>query len=330
MNMFNVLLTSEATEALTTSGNTVSENLTAIIDTIDEIKDVSNLTDPKAQTALQKLIAELPAQFLKLGLNLGARVIIAIICYVIGIKLISLARKIIVKSLVKAGVEKGAQTFIDACVKFAMYFVLVLIVASQFGFDATSVVAILGSIGLTVGLALQGSFSNFAGGIIILVMKPFKVGDYIIEDSHKNEGIVTGIHMFYTYLKTYDNKVIVVPNGTLCNNSLTNLTFMNERRVDFSIGISYDSDIRLAKDTLAKILEKEPHMLKNHEHQIFVKSLGDDSVVLGANFWVKPADYFAANWYMNETVKLTFDEVGISIPFRQLDVHFDKETAVTQ
>ncbi|MCR5525979.1 MAG: mechanosensitive ion channel family protein [Lachnospiraceae bacterium] len=300
------------------------------MDTIDEIKDVSNLSDPNAQTALQKLLSELPAQVLKLGLNLGARVVIAIICYIVGSKLIGLARKIILKSLRKAGVEKGAQTFIDACVKFALYAVLILVVASQFGFDATSVVAILGSIGLTVGLALQGSFSNFAGGIIILVMKPFKVGDYIIEDSNKNEGIVTGIHMFYTFLRTYDNKVILVPNGTLCNNSLTNLTFMDERRVDFSVGISYDSDIKLAKETLSKIIKEEPHKLKDREPQIFVKSLGDDSVVIGANFWVKPADYFAASWYMNEKVKLTFDEVGISIPFRQLDVHFDKNEAVTQ
>ncbi|MCR5776467.1 MAG: mechanosensitive ion channel family protein [Lachnospiraceae bacterium] len=313
----------EATEVISTSMDSVSADVAEVIDTLSNINDLEQLKTEATEGVLGKFLATLPERAFNFGLGLGIRVVIAIILYVVGSKLISFVRKILKRSLDRAGVEEGVKTFIDACVKFLLYGVLVMFVASEFGFDATSVVAILGSIGVTIGLALQGSFSNFASGLILLLMKPFKVGDYIIEDSHKNEGTVTGIHMFYTTLKTRDNKVIVVPNGILCNNSLTNVSWKNERMIDFSVGISYESDIKLAKETIARLIADNGLVIRKSEVQIFVKELADSAVVIGARFWVKSEDYWNAMWGMNEEVKLTFDKIGIVIPYNQLDVHID-------
>ena len=312
-------------EMISASTETVSADVAEVIDTLSNINDLEQLKTEATEGVIGKFLSSLPERALNFGLSLGIRVIIAIILYVFGSKLISFVRKILKRSLDKAGVEEGVKTFIDACVKFLLYGVLVMFVASEFGFDATSVVAILGSIGVTIGLALQGSFSNFASGLILLLMKPFKVGDYIIEDSHKNEGTVTGIHMFYTTLRTLDNKVIVVPNGTLCNNSLTNVSWKDERMVDFSVGISYESDLKLAKETVSRIIEESGFTIRKSEVKVFVKELADSAVVIGARFWVKSSDYWNAKWSMNEQVKLTFDKIGISIPFNQLDVHVIKD-----
>ena len=193
------------------------------------------------------------------------------------------------------------------------------LLAGQLGIDSASIVAILGSAGLAIGLALQESLKNFAGGILILVMKPFKVGDYIVMPNA--EGTVSVIGLVYTILVTIDNKTISIPNGTLSNSIVTNVTAMEKRRLDLTVGIGYQSDLRKAKEIMDRIYRQHPSVLQEEPIVTYVDSLGDDSVVLGARGWTKSEDYWAARWDITEKIKLAFDEEGIEIPYRQMDVH---------
>ena len=181
-------------------------------------------------------------------------------------------------------------------------------------------VAVLGSAGLAAGLALQGSLSNFAGGVLILLFKPFKVGDYIIEDAHKNEGTVSEIMIFYTKLATGDNRTVVIPNGTLANSSITNVTQQDKRRVDLYVGISYESDMKKAKELLAELAKKEMARLPEEDLLVFVDALEDSSVRLGCRLWVAVGDYWAVKWRLTEQIKEVFEENQIEIPYNQLTV----------
>ena len=201
-----------------------------------------------------------------------------------------------------------------------LYFVLVLIILSQFGVTASSVIAVLGSAGLTVGLALQGSLSNFAGGVLILLLKPFVVGDYIIENADKMEGTVAEITIFYTKLLTVDNKAIMIPNGTLSNSSIVNVTAMKKRRLDMLFGVAYDSDIKKVKEILERVAIGDEAILKDEPTNVFVSELKDSYVEVGTRGWVKKEDYWEAKWRITENVKLEFDKEGISIPFPQVEV----------
>ena len=217
-------------------------------------------------------------------------------------------------------IDEGVKQFIHAFIKGALYVLLIFIILTLFGVTTASVVAVLGSAGLTLGLALQGSLSNFAGGVMILLMKPFKVGDYVIEDTNKNEGTVEEISLFYTRLKTIDNKSIVIPNGTLANNSMTNVTAAEKRRLDLTVGISYQADIRQAKEVLNQVILNEPACLLEEETKVFVSELADSCVIMGIRIWVKTEDYWDAKWRMNENIKYALDENEIEIPYPQMDV----------
>lgn len=252
--------------------------------------------------------------------NFGVRVVIAIVVFLVGMKLIKWIRKLVRRPLERAEVDKGIIQFLDALIKVALYALLIFSIAMQFGVDAASVAALISSLGLSVGLAAQDSLGNFAGGVLILCMKPFVVGDYIIEDTNKNEGTVTEISLFYTTLLTVDNRTIIVPNGTLANRSLTNVTAQEERRLEISVGIGYRSDLKLAKQTLAELFLAEPAVKKDEEFLVFVNELGENSVVLTARAWVATDDYWPAKWRLNERIKLAFDEKGIEIPVKQVDV----------
>ena len=179
-------------------------------------------------------------------LDFLVKLVIAIIVLLVGRKVIKLVRKFIRKFLNKTNWDEGVKQFLDNMCNVGLHFVLIMLVLGKFGITASSVIAVIGSVGLSVGLALQGTLSNFAGGVLILILKPFKVGDYICEDTHGNEGTVSEIQLCYTKLLTVDNKTVVLPNGSLSNSSLTNLTQQNKRRIDITVGISYDADIRLA------------------------------------------------------------------------------------
>jgi small conductance mechanosensitive channel len=163
--------------------------------------------------------------------------------------------------------------------------------------------------------------SNFAGGVLILVLKPFVVGDYIVEDNKGREGTVKEIQLFYTKLVTADNKTVIIPNGSLANTSLTNVTAQDKRRLDFTVGISYDADLKKAKAILEDLFKKDEAIKKDKEIVVFVDSLGDSAVVLGARGWVASGDYWNTRWRILENVKLALDENGIGIPYQQIDVH---------
>lgn len=253
-------------------------------------------------------------------LNFAFQVIIAIAIYIIGGKIIKWITKMVRRSMDKAGTDEGVKQFVIPLIKYSLYVILFFIIMGLFGIATTSAVAVLGSAGVAVGLALQGSLSNFAGGVLILLLKPFRVGDYIIEDSHKNEGTVSEISIFYTKLLTPDNKMIVIPNGMLSNSSLTNVTNMDRRRIDLLVGIAYEADIRTAKEALLAVANAEPAKLADEEALVFVDSLGDSSVNIGIRVWVGAADYWQARWRMTENIKYALDEKGISIPYQQIDV----------
>ena len=260
-------------------------------------------------------------RYLPSVLSFGLRLLFAVIVFLVGARLIKLLRKFIRRSMERAGADVGLMQFLDSLLKVIFYFVLIMLIASGFGVDTTSVMALVGSAGLTIGLAFQGSLSNFAGGVLLLLIKPFKVGDYIIYVADNLEGTVTEVHMFYTTLLTADNRRVVIPNGVLSNNSLVNVTAQDKRRLDIDVGIGYDSDLKLAKELCEKLLNQEEKILDDQEHIVVVDSLADSAVMLKLRFWVRPEDYWNTKWRMTENVKILFDENGIEIPFNQVDVN---------
>lgn len=260
-------------------------------------------------------------RYLPSVLSFGLRLLFAVIVFLVGARLIKLLRKFIRRSMERAGADVGLMQFLDSLLKVIFYFVLIMLIASGFGVDTTSVMALVGSAGLTIGLAFQGSLSNFAGGVLLLLIKPFKVGDYIIYVADNLEGTVTEVQMFYTTLLTADNRRVVIPNGVLSNNSLVNVTAQDKRRLDIDVGIGYDSDLKLAKELCEKLLNQEEKILDDQEHIVVVDSLADSAVMLKLRFWVRPEDYWNIKWRVTEKVKILFDENGIEIPFNQVDVN---------
>lgn len=255
------------------------------------------------------------------ALDLVIRILLAILFFVIGIQLIKLVRKVIGKSMKRANAEIGAVQFVDSFLKISMYVVLVLMLAASFGLDAASIVAVLGSAGVALGLALQGSLANLAGGVLILVLKPFRVGDYIIEGVSDKEGQVTEIQIFYTRLVTPDNKVIVLPNGNLANNNLVNVTAADCRRLDINIGISYASDIKCAKKALEEVLQKDPKIMTEKEKLVVVDELADSCIRILVRCWFLNEDFWEGKWRLTEACKYALDNAGVEIPYPQLDVH---------
>lgn len=270
---------------------------------------------------LEKLLENLPEMIIDFGL----KVLLAVLILIFGLQFIKIFRKIIKKSLNKANADVGVTQFIDSFVKIGLYVVLIMIIATGFGVNVTSVIAVLGSAGVAVGLALQGSLSNLAGGVLILILKPFKVGDYIIEDANKNEGTVTEIQIFYTKLTTGDNRVIILPNGSLANTSLTNVTQAPYRRLELIVGISYESDLKKAKQLLSQMLDEDEKVIQEKDKNVYVDMLDQSSVNLGIRCWFLKEDYWEGKWRLTEQIKLIFDENNVSIPYPQMQLHFKKE-----
>lgn len=290
----------DATETLETFGN-AQENLQKVAENPGIIR-----------TWLEGMVPDI--------LNFALQVVIAIVVYMIGSRIIRMFVKMVRRSMDRTGADEGVKQFVTPLIKYTLYVVLIFMIMGLFGIATTSAVAVLGSAGVAVGLALQGSLSNLAGGVLILLLKPFRVGDYIIEDSHKNEGTVAEISIFYTKLVTVDNKVIVIPNGMLANSSLTNVSHMNKRRVDVAVGIAYEADIRRAKEILFETAQNDPARLQEEEAVVFVDNLGASSVDMGIRLWVRTEDYWSAKWRLTENVKYALEKNGISIPYQQIDI----------
>ena len=275
-----------------------------------------------SKETLENFLSELSSG----ALHLVFRVALAIVFFLVGVQVIKVLRKFIKKSMQRANAEVGAIQFVDSFMRASLHVLLVLFLASACGVDAASIVAVLGSAGVAIGLAMQGSLSNLAGGVLILMLKPFKVGDYIVESLTGKEGVVTEIQIFYTKLLTYDNQVVVLPNGGLANNSLVNVTEQDSRRMDITVSVSYKADLKKAKEVLQKVLDEDEVVLKDKDHFVFVSLLGNSSVELGVRCWFKQPDFWPGKWRITENCKLALDEAGIEIPFPQLDVHLDQNS----
>ncbi len=286
---------------------------------MDEVIETTNEAAEDVNVFIQYLQDHIPNL-----ISFAIEIVLALIFFFLGRIAIKWIRKLTRKMLERSNVDKGVETFVDSLLKFMLYGILLFTIATKFGFDTASVAALIASAGVAVGLAVQGSLSNFAGGILILLLKPFVVGDYIIEDNHGDEGTVKEIQLFYTKLLTVDNRTVVIPNGMLTNNSLTNVTHMDERKLELKVSISYESDLLKAKAVLADLIRKESRIMQDREHRIFVDELGDDGVILGMRCWVSTEDYWNVRWDMLEGIKLTFDRESIVIPYRQMNVRIQE------
>lgn len=267
---------------------------------------------------IEKFLQELPEK----AFHLGLRVVLAGLAFLIGLQLIRLIRGLLKRALNRGHVDDNAVHFIDSFVKFGLTFVLILMIASGMGVDAASIIAILGSASVAIGLAVQGSLSNFAGGVLLLLLKPFTAGDYI-RDGLGNEGCVDAIDIFYTRIITPENKVIVLPNGTLANGTITNFTECRERRIDIPVGIAYEADIRRAREVIQKVIAGETAVLKDKEIRVFVEALGESSVNLNVRCWTLQEDFWETKWQITEQIKYALEEADIRIPYPQMDIHLD-------
>ena len=279
--------------------------------------DIEQITENL--NAFEKFLDSLPEK----ALGLGVRVLFAAILFFVGSKLIKLIRKITKRSLQRASVEVGVVQFLDGLIKASLYGILVLMIAGNFGFDATSVVARVGSAGVTVGLALQGCLSNLAGGVLILLLKPFRVGDFITESGQGTEGTVKEIGIIYTKLTTTDGKVVVLPNGSLANSSITNATDTPIRRMDIVVGISYDANIKTAKEVLWKVMHDDTDVLHSEPEIVYVNALADSAVELGMRCFCENPKYWELRWRLLENVKNALDAAMIEIPYQQMSVHME-------
>ena len=252
------------------------------------------------------------------------QIIVAIIVLLVGIKIIKSVVKVIKKGFDRSHIDDGVGTFLTSLIKYALYFILVMAILSSFGFATGSIVAVLGSAGLTIGMALQGSLSNFAGGVLILLLKPFVLGDYIIDDTTGEEGTVSNISIFYTRLKTIDNKVVLIPNGKLSDSCITNVSMMEKRRIDIYVTVSYSADLQKTKNVLNNVAISQVLRLEGEPIDIFVSELKDSAVEMGIRVWAKNEDYWTLKWKMTEDIKNALDANHIEIPFPQLDVNLKK------
>lgn len=258
-------------------------------------------------------------------LGFGIRIILGFIFFGVGRIVIRWIQRFVKHSLSRANADKGVIQFVDSFLKFILYTILLFSIGTKLGVEASSVAALLASGGVAIGLALQGSLSNFAGGVLILLLKPFVVGDYIIENTGKNEGTVKEIQVFYTKLSTVDNKTIVIPNGILANSSLTNVTARPVRQLDLKVGIAYHADLKKAKGLIEELLTRDKAVIEDEDKKVFVDSLADSAVIIGLRAWVSTEEYWETRWRLLEEIKLTFDKESIEIPYQHLTVHMHSE-----
>lgn len=258
------------------------------------------------------------------AIDFGVNVIIALLIFFVGKIIINWLLKVCNKFLEKAKVEISIRRFLKSLIRVGLYVILLIIICDRVGINTASFIAVLGTLGLTVGLALQGSLSNFAGGVLILLLKPFKVGDYIVDNGSGAEGNVDRIDLFYTKIITGDNRAVFIPNGALSNTTITNNTEFNTRRVDFVFGIAYESDIDKAKKIIYDIAKSDEKALPDKDVSVFVSSLDASQVAITLRVWCETDYYWDVKARVTEAVKKSFDANGIEIPFDQLQVHIAK------
>lgn len=279
-------------------------------------------------TSIEKMVYSLAYEYLgKSGtalLDFIGNLIVAVLILFIGLRISKYIVKICTKIFEQSKMDPMLQSFLISFLKIALKILVFIFAITKLGIAASSIIAVVGSAGLAVGLSLQGALSNIAGGVILLLIKPFQVGDYILEDSSGKEGTVQAIGIMYTRLLSVDNKTIMIPNGNLSAASITNYTYQEKRKIDLRIGVGYHDDLRKVRETLFEVLHQEPALLEDEPIQIFVSDYKDSCIEMGIRYFVKTEDYWPSRWRVLENIKYAFDENGISIPFNQLDVNINQ------
>jgi small conductance mechanosensitive channel len=322
-------LSGSAASAATVNSDAAANSAATASTALQETIDVLPSTEAAAETltkisgtevdpsALEKFMTELPDK----ALNFGVKVLIALVFLLICWKLSNLIVKALRKSMEKAKSDESIIHFVCKFIEVGLKFLSIVLVAASLGFNSASIVALLGSAGVAIGLAVQGTLSNLAGGVMILLVKPFKLGDYIIEDSHGHEGTVKEISLFTTKLITPDNRVIVIPNGDLSNTSLTNSTGNKVRLLQVFVGVHYSESTNKVRSVLEGAMNSSKYALKDREMLVVVNDFKDSYIEMQLRCWVKSYEFLASKWDLNERVKNALDEAGIEIPFNQVDVH---------
>ena len=283
-------------------------------------KEVESVSDNIEQLSKDvSKLSQIGSDLIDKAVAFGIDIIIAVIIFVIGKFIIKFILKFVDRIFAKSSADEGVEKFIHSVLKVTLYIILAITICGQVGIETTSFAAIVASGGLAIGLAFEGSLSNFAGGVMILIMKPFTVGDYI--ESNGVEGTVYKIDIFYTSLKTVDNKSVKLPNGTLSNSILTNYSMNEKRRVDVEVGIGYDDNIELARKELEKVMNSYSNIMRDESNVVVVKNLADSAIIMEVRVWVPTEYYWDCKFYLNEQIRVAFDKAGISIPFNQLDVN---------
>ena len=257
--------------------------------------------------------------FIDKGIEWGTSLALGIAVLVIGMFIVKRITKVMTKLLLKKDYDESLQKFLVSLVSISLRILVVLTALSQLGVEMTSFVALIGAAGLAIGMAFSGTLGNFAGGIMILIFRPYKVGDYI--SAQGEEGIVDEIQIFNTIILTLDNKTIIIPNGAVANGNITNFTMQEMRRVDFVVGIGYGDDYKKAKDVLERFISEDDKILKDPAPFIGLGELADSSVNITLRVWGKTEDYWAIYFKMNEKIYTEFGKEGLNIPFPQMDVH---------
>ncbi len=252
------------------------------------------------------------------GINIAFALVIFIIGRIVAKLIVSLVKRL----LGKAKMDEILIHFISSILNTILLLFIIVAALDQLGVDTTSLIALMGAAGLAVGLALQGSLQNFAAGVMLIIFRPFKGGDFV--EAGGVSGVVEKINIFSSVFRTPDNREVIVPNGAIYGGTITNFSARDTRRVDMVFGIGYGDDIRKAKGVIQKIIEEDTRILKNPEPLIAVGELADSSVNFNVRPWVKSGDYWDVKYYLTEKIKLEFDANGISIPYPQMDIHMDK------
>lgn len=283
---------------------------------------LSAITDQASELSFSKL-QYLVEKMMGWGVDIGGRIISAAIIYFIGRILISLIKKFIAKVLVKRNIDAGIQSFVRSLVNILLTVLLVVAVIGKLGIETTSFAALLASAGVAIGMALSGNLQNFAGGLVILFLRPYKVGDWI--ESQGVSGTVREIQIFHTILTTADNKVIYIPNGALSSGTVINYSKEDTRRVDWVIGVEYGEDYNKVEETVRRIIAADKRILNTPEPFLALHALADSSVNVVIRVWVKSQDYWGVYFDMNRIIYSEFNKEGISFPFPQLTVHQAKD-----
>ena len=288
----------------------------------ESMEFLANELGDKVEKLSQISWKEMFERYVPVACDYLLRIALVFVIFFVGRKLIKKIVSLCDQALKRHGMEVTVRRFFCNVINALGYICMLGILLQTVGLTATSLTALVASTGVAVGLALQGSLSNFAGGVLILLMKPFVIGDYIVQGN--TEGTVKEIGLVYTELITADNRLIVIPNGTLIDSSIVNVTATGKRRLELSVGIGYKSDLKKAKEVLIRLGENDPARDPENPVNVFVSDLAESSVNLGLHVWVSSSEYWNAKWRLTENIKLAFDEEGIEIPFKQVEISVTK------